>query len=129
MKRFCGNRKGIGYLMTFIFMLTMAVMVTAFLDISTNETRELKGRIEIGKTFWFADAGIQKAVWMIITPVTQGGGGFTYTTGGSPPETLDEGSYTYSVTIPNGRPNHRVIISVGSYLTHTYTVQQEFDIV
>ena len=115
--------------MTFIFMLTMAVMVTAFLDISTNETRELKGRIEIGKTFWFAEAGIQKAVWMIVTPVVQGGGGFGYTTAGSPPETLDEGSFTYSVTIPNGPPNHRVIISVGSYLTHTYTVKQEFDIV
>lgn len=121
------QKKGVTLITTFIFMMTMSVMIAAFLDLSTGEMRELKGRVDIGRTFWFAEAGLHKAQWMIITPVSEGGGGFNYTSNGTT-ETLDEGSYTYTVVKPVATPTKRVITSVGSYEHHTYTVKQEFDL-
>ena len=121
------QEKGVTFITTFIFMMTMSVMVAAFLDISTGEMRELKGRVDIGRTFWFAEAGLHKAEWMIITPVSQGGGGSDYLSNGTT-ENLDEGSYTYTVVKPTGSPKKRVITSVGTYEHHTYTVKQTFDL-
>ena len=108
-------------------MMTMSVMVAASLDISTGEMRELKGRIDIGRAFWFAEAGLHKAEWMIITPVSQGGGGSDYLSNGTT-ETLDEGSYTYTIVKPAGSPKKRVIASVGTYEHQVYTVEQTFDL-
>ena len=121
------QKKGMAFITTFIFMMTMAVMVTSFLTLSSGEMRKLKGRIDIGRAFWFAEAGLRKAEWMIITPVDEGGGGFDYLTNGTT-ETLDEGSYTYTVEKPKGNPKHRVMTSVGTYEFQTYTVKQEFDL-
>lgn len=120
-------KKGIAFITTLIFMMTMAVMVASFLDMSTGETREMKGRIDAGRAFWFGEAGLRKAEWMIITPVDEGGGGFDYLTNGTT-ETLDEGSYTYTIEKPSGKPTRRVITSVGKYELQTYTVKQEFDL-
>lgn len=115
------TERGITLITTFVFMMTMAMMVTSFLDMSSGETRELRGRMDVGKTFWFAEAGAQKAVWMILTPANEGGGGKNYETPqGGVTESLDEGSYNYVVT-KNG--NRRTITSKGTYLGLDYTVK------
>lgn len=122
------QKKGITLITTFIFMMTMSVMVAAFLDISAGETRELKGRIYIGRTFWFAEAGLHKGQWLLITPGPQ-----ACEENLAVPcvvtEVLDEGSYTFTIERPAGNPTQRRITSVGSYEKHTYTVKQEFDLV
>lgn len=120
-------RRGAVLVTTFLFMFTMAFIVTAFLDVSTAELRELKGRIEIGKAFWFAEAGLHKAQWILITPPPEGEGIDYLTPAGGVTETFDEGSYTYEVIRVTSR--RRRIVSTGSYLNHTYKIQQLFNIV
>ncbi|GEM_PF-2739907 len=120
-KNFWENKRGMTLITTFVFMMTMAMMVSAFLNMSAGETRELKGRIDTGKAFWFAEAGAHKAIWMIITPPAQGGGGKNYQTpAGGVTETLDDGSYNFVVT---KKGSNRNITSRGSYQGIDYLVK------
>ncbi|MBI4549443.1 MAG: hypothetical protein HY714_00755 [Candidatus Omnitrophica bacterium] len=120
------NQKGVTLITTFIFLMTLSLMVVGFLVMATGERREVKGRIDMARTFWFAEAGLHKAQWMLLTPPGQGGGGMGYETPtGGVTESLDEGSYTFTVT---KTANRRIVVSTGFYLDYKYTVRQEFTV-
>jgi hypothetical protein len=60
---------------------------------------QIKGKgnnLNDSKAFWLAEAGMQKAVWYLMTPVASGGRGENWTTSGTT-ENLGSGSYTMTV--------------------------------
>ena len=126
MNKFFMNRKGFTLITTFVFMLTMALMVTSFLDVNAAEVRELKGRLDETKAFCFAEAGLDKGQWMIMIPPSEGGGGKNYVTPpGGLTESFDEGKYT---VIIEKKGNNRTITSTGTYGSLSRTVQQQFKV-
>lgn len=119
------GEEGITFIIAFVFMLTMVVMVASFLVMAAGETREIKGRIEVGKAFWFAEAGLHKGIWRLTTLPPQGSGS-CFTTPGVI-ETLDEGSYTYRIQRVG---NLITITSIGVFSglpNYQYTVEQDLN--
>jgi hypothetical protein len=132
-KRLLTAEKGVALITTLAFMLVMAVLVATFLDVTTVETRELKGRSDLTNSFWYAEAGLHKSQWLILTPGSRprprcgSGSGFTYRTGPRGcEETFEGGKYKFVVT-RNG--TLRTITSKGTYRNLSRQVEQRFNVV
>lgn len=87
---------GVILISTFIFLLTLTVMVTVFLYLTSIQTLSTGYGIPESKALWLAEAGLQKAVWSLKTPLSAGGRGENWTTTGTT-ESLGSGSYTVVV--------------------------------
>ncbi len=126
MKRLWDENKGIAFISTFVFMLTMALMVSAFLDISSTETRDLKGRMDFENAFWYAETGLHKAIWYLITPPSQGGKGPNYQTSSDGlTESFEDGKYNI-VIAKSKSDGTRTITSKGIYQNLSRKAQQRF---
>ena len=90
------NRKGVVLILTFIIMTTLTAIVVAFLSMTSIQTKGAGYDIASHKAIWLAEAGLQKAIWNLKTPVGSGGQGEDWTTAGTT-ETLGNGSYTMVV--------------------------------
>ena len=90
------NKKGVILILTFIVMVTLTVIVAAFLYMTSIQIKSAGYDLLSAKALWLAEAGIQKAVWNLKTPVTSGGQGEDWTTAGAT-ESLGDGSYTMVV--------------------------------
>jgi Tfp pilus assembly protein PilX len=83
-------------ILTFIIMITLTVITASFLYMTSVQTRGAGYGIAGSKALWLAEAGIQKAIWNLKTPVASGGKGEDWITS-STKEDLGSGSYTLKV--------------------------------
>ncbi len=90
------NKKGVILILTFVVMATLTVIVAAFLYMTSIQTRGAGYDIVSSKALWLAEAGIQKAIWNLKTPVASGGKGEDWITTGTT-ESLGDGNYNMVV--------------------------------
>ena len=90
------NERGVVLILALAVLILLISLVGGFLFATGSlvlnsgwEETDMKG-------FWLAEAGLQKALWNLKTPVSGGGQGENWTTGGTT-ETLADGSYTMVV--------------------------------
>jgi Tfp pilus assembly protein PilX len=90
------NRKGMVLVLTFIIMVTLTVITASFLYMTSVQTKGAGYVLASSRALWLAEAGIQKAVWYLKTPVASGGKGENWVTSATT-EDLGAGSYTLEV--------------------------------
>jgi Tfp pilus assembly protein PilX len=83
-------------ILTFIIMITLTVITASFLYMTSVQTKGSGYGIASSRALWLAEAGIQKAVWNLKTPVASGGKGENWVTSATT-ENLGAGSYTLKV--------------------------------
>jgi urease alpha subunit len=107
------SRKGSILILSFMILIALISIVANYLYMTSAVTKSAGyGEVD-DKLFWLAEAGIQKAVWNLVTTVGQGGEGLNWTTTGTT-ESLGDGTYTMVVTRIG---NTRYITSTGSITT------------
>lgn len=90
------HRKGMILILTFMIMITIIGITTAFLYITSIQIKASGYDIASSKALWLAEAGLQKAVWNLKTSAAGGGQGQDWTTVGTT-ENLGSGNYTMEV--------------------------------
>ena len=90
------SEAGVILVPTFIVMLTLTAIVTGLLYMISIQTKGIGWDIPSSKAAWLAEAGLQKAIWNLKTPVGSGGQGENWTTA-STAESLGDGTYTMVV--------------------------------
>lgn len=121
-----GNTKrGMALILTFIFMVTLIIIVAAYLFMTTYSTRNLNAQINNVRAFYLAEAGLQKAIWNILTPVPQEGWGKFGAGQSRTEEDSLGGTGTYSVTASR-TGNIYTIDSIGAVGSICRSVQQRF---
>lgn len=90
------TEKGVVLILTFIIMTTITAITVSFLSMISLQTKSSGYDIASHKALWLAEAGLQKAIWNLKTPVGSGGQGEDWTTRGTTEE-LGGGSYTMVV--------------------------------
>lgn len=90
------GQKGSVLILTCIIVTSLIVVAESFLYMTTIKTRVSGYNVTDLKALWLAEAGIQKAIWNLMTPIDQGGQGEDWTTTGTT-ETIGSGSYTMVV--------------------------------
>ncbi|MDP3730512.1 MAG: discoidin domain-containing protein [Candidatus Omnitrophota bacterium] len=93
MKKPLASKKGIVLILTFIIMTVLTIITLAFLYMISGQARASGYDMDSSKALWLAEAGMQKAVWNLKTPVSGGGQGENWVTAGTT-ESLGSGSYT-----------------------------------
>lgn len=88
--------KGTVLLFTLLVMITLTSVVGAYLGFVQYSTRSTGAQISDSQAIYLAEAGLQKAIWNLKTPVGSGGQGEDWTTAGTT-ENLGSGSYTMDV--------------------------------
>lgn len=88
--------KGTVLLLTFIMMASLTAITVSFLYMTSTQLKGSGYDLASSKALWLAEAGIQKAVWNLKTPIGSGGEGEDWATSGST-ENLGDGSYTMVV--------------------------------
>lgn len=91
------NKKGAVLLFTFIIMSTLTAIAVVFLYMISIQTKARGYDISSSKALWLAEAGLQKAIWNLMTPAGSGGQGEAWTTAGTS-ESLGSGSYMMAVS-------------------------------
>ena len=81
---------------TFVVMLTLTAIAVSFLYMISIRIKSSGLELASAQAFWLAEAGIQKAIWNLKTPVAGGGQGENWTTNGVTTN-LEAGSYTMVV--------------------------------
>jgi len=82
--------------LTFIIMVTLTVITASFLYMTSVQTKGAGYVLASTRALWLAEAGIQKAVWYLKTPLASGGKGENWVTSATT-ENLGAGSYTLEV--------------------------------
>lgn len=77
-------------------MVALTTIVVAFLFMTSIQTKGSGYDIASHKALWLAEAGLQKAVWNLMTPVGNGGQGEDWITTGTS-ESSGDGNYTMVV--------------------------------
>lgn len=85
-------------MLTFIIIITLTAIVAAFLYLTSAQLKGPGYDAASRKALWIAEAGIQKAIWCLATPVGSGGLGGNWTTPPLLTEDFGGGSYTVAVT-------------------------------
>jgi len=67
------NQKGMALLTTLIFVFILVTFAVALLTMTSNDTKLSTLQRESTRAFYQADAGIEKALWYLNTPVEYGG--------------------------------------------------------
>ncbi len=91
------NDHGAVLITTFITLVILTAIVVGFLWMISGESRMIGADVVSSKALWLAEAGIQKAIWNLKTPVGSGGQGESWATTGTT-ENLGDGSYTMVVS-------------------------------
>lgn len=94
--RYLHSDKGVILILTFIVMVTLTTITAAFLSMSSVQMKGTGYDVASNKALWLAEAGLQKAIWNLKTPVGSGGQGEDWTTTGTT-ESLGDGNYTMVV--------------------------------
>ncbi len=83
-------------LVTFILLIGLSVAVVAFLSFVAVKIAETGIKYSDENAFYYADAGMNKAYWLLATTVGNGGRGTNYRITGSY-EAIGKGDYRYSI--------------------------------
>ena len=118
------NRKAAVLLFTLMVMITLTSVVGAYLGFVQYSTRSTGAQISDSQAIYLAEAGLQKAVWNILTPVPKGGWG-KFGAGQSRSEEASFGAGTYSVTASR-TGNTYTINSTGMVKGLSRSMQQQF---
>lgn len=90
------RKNGAALILTFLIMVTTASVVIGFLLMISTQARETGSDAASSKALWLAEAGLQKAIWNLKTPLGSGGQGEDWETTGTT-ESLGDGNYTMLV--------------------------------
>ncbi|TAN62597.1 discoidin domain-containing protein [bacterium] len=90
------GQKGAVLVLTFIIMASLTAIAVSFLYMNSIQTKAMGQDISGAKALWLAEAGLQKAIWNLKTPISVGGQGEDWTTPGVT-EGLGGGSYVMAV--------------------------------
>lgn len=90
------NEKGVVLLLTLMILIIISVVTISFLYMTSIQTKKSGAGISDSQAFWIAEAGMQKAVWGLMTPAVSGGQGENWTTNGIT-ENIGNGSYIFQV--------------------------------
>jgi len=88
-------RKG-NILLTFILLIALAIVVAAFLFFVSGGLRGTTGTFNYVKSLYIAEAGLNKAIWYLLTTQSQGGQGSTWRVTDFQ-ESYGGGDYTFSI--------------------------------
>ncbi len=116
------NGKKGNILTTFIIIVAIASIVGAFMFVLTARVRELPTKKAQAKAFYIAEAGINKAIWYVSTPIEDGGMGQGYRITAST-ETFGDGQYIYSV-LDGPTTGSILIIATGEAFGVSKTIEQ-----
>ncbi|MFH0887520.1 MAG: hypothetical protein V1843_05060 [bacterium] len=83
-------------ILTFILLIALSAFTTVFLFMISGNLRQLGSQVNYEKSFYIAEAGAEKALWYLKTPVADGGMGESWRTTGLT-ESFGGGQYTISV--------------------------------
>ncbi len=113
-------------LITFILLIALAAAVIAFISFVTVQITETGSKITTENAFYYADAGLNKAVWLLANLPASGGVGSTYRVQGSM-ESIGKGDYRYSII--NTTDSYEVlVVSTGEISGIKKTIQQMVNI-
>ena len=90
------SEKGVVLVLSFITMSTLTAVTVAFLYMNSIQIKARGYDMAGHKALWLAEAGLQKAVWNLKTPVAAGGQGEGWTSPGTT-ESLGSGNYVMAV--------------------------------
>lgn len=90
--------RGAILLLILMILLVISTITIYFLYMTSVQLKGSGHDLNDSKAFWLAEAGMQKAIWNLMTPVASGGMGSNWTTLGTT-ENLGDGSYTMEVAI------------------------------
>jgi acetyltransferase-like isoleucine patch superfamily enzyme len=109
------HRKGYVLPLTFLLLVSMAIVVGSLVYVITAQFKGQGTDIEYAKCLYYAEAGMAKAVWYLKTPPYQGGYG--YRIDHWPRKNLTEsfGDGSYKLTVANGNDPLQVKITVVGY--------------
>lgn len=87
------EKKGIVLLMTFVFMITLTIIVSAFLYMTSVQLRTTEYEVSSSKALWLAEAGIQQVLYNLKT----------YSAYRNAPTTVNGnlGAGSYSTSVPS----------------------------
>jgi hypothetical protein len=118
------NKKGNILLITFIMLTSLAVIAGSFSFVITIMIKRAGVNTRSAKAFYYAEAGLAKAIWYLKTPTYLGGKDSTWRVTNFT-ENVGEGSY--KLTVENGAtPIEVKITSQGKFGTTTRTLQARF---
>ena len=115
------NKKG-NLLLTFILLIAIAAVLFSFTYIITGRVKESSYEFNRTQAFYIAEAGVNKAVWYLITPTGLGGQGNSYRVTASM-ESFGGGDYRY--TISDASSSTILITCTGETGTAKRTIQQK----
>ena len=99
MRKLTTKKRGVVLILTFIMMTCLTAITGAFLYMTSIQTKGSGYDTASNKALWLAEAGIQKAIWYLKTPVGSGGKGDDWVQPAPGlTESLGSGSYTLVVS-------------------------------
>lgn len=90
------RQSGTALILTFIMLISLTAITIAFLYMTSVRVKVMGYDTASSKALWLAEAGLQKAIWNLMTPVGSGGQGENWTTTGTT-ENLGDGNYAMVV--------------------------------
>jgi len=116
----CSSKKG-SLMLTFIIMLAISSIFFSFIYVVTGRSRNLAAQKQSVRAFYIAEAGINKAIWYLTTPVASGGRGDAWRTSATS-ESFAGGAYTFSIS--DGPSGSILVVSTGESSERTRTIEQ-----
>jgi len=110
-KNLLSNQKGMALLTTLIFVFILVTFGVALLTMTSNDSKLSTLQRESTRAFYFAETGIEKALWYLNTPVDLGGKGLMWTGlhhDGTPTE-----FYDVNISYEPGPPEIKTLLSTG----------------
>lgn len=115
------DRKG-NLLLTFILLVALAAVFMSFYFLLIGRARNQPLEKNRVRAFYIAEAGIQKAIWNLITPTGLGGQGGAWRTTGL---TESFGGGQYSISVTDGVAGSITITSTGEVGGQARSLQQK----
>lgn len=90
------RQSGTALILTFIMLISLTAITIAFLYMTSVRVKVMGHDTASSRALWLAEAGLQKAIWNLMTPVGSGGQGESWITTGTT-ENLGDGNYAMAV--------------------------------
>ncbi|MFA5275540.1 MAG: pilus assembly PilX N-terminal domain-containing protein [Candidatus Omnitrophota bacterium] len=123
------NRKGMVLILTFIILTTLTAIIVGFMYLASTQLKGSGYDAASQKALWLAEAGIEKALWYLKTPVANGGYGENWITDANGiTENFGGGTYTIVVTSWNfALAANGAVASDSPVQTNEYTPDKAID--
>lgn len=83
-------------LVVFVVLIAMAALLYSFIMLQATRLTESGSKTSESKAFYVAEAGLNKAIWYLQTPSSEGGQGTSWRTSGFS-QSFGDGIYTFSI--------------------------------